>query len=89
MVMYWVVGYTLFLFSCYEVLITNGMEVKERKKDPLVILLFIAGVALLIVFGGIRGPMSGVDDDQYKQFYYYFIQQIDIDSLGDIKDKYR
>ncbi|MDI9106501.1 EpsG family protein [Serratia marcescens] len=89
MVMYWVVGYTLFLFSCYEVLTTNGMEVKERKKDPLVILLFIAGVALLIVFGGIRGPMSGVDDDQYKQFYYYFIQQIDIDSLGDIKDKYR
>lgn len=32
MVMYWVVGYTLFLFSCYEVLITNGMDVKERKK---------------------------------------------------------
>lgn len=73
---YWVISGFLLLLSMIEILLKKD----ERTSHILTYLLCIAA-ATLVIFGGIRGLGTGMDDYQYRSFFADFINRIQINGL--------
>ncbi|MBE5252412.1 EpsG family protein [Mixta mediterraneensis] len=73
---YWYLSGFLLLISLVEILLKKD----ERTTHILTYLLCIATLTL-IIFGGIRGPGTGMDDYQYRSFFDDFIQRIQVNGF--------
>jgi len=73
---YWYVSGFLLVISLVELLLKKD----ERTNHILTYLLCIATVTL-IVFGGIRGLGTGMDDYQYRSFFEDFIRRIQVNGF--------
>lgn len=73
---YWYVSGFLLVMSLVELLLKKD----ERTNHLLTYLLCIATVTL-IVFGGIRGLGTGMDDYQYRNFFEDFIRRIQVNGF--------
>ncbi|EFM19419.1 MULTISPECIES: EpsG family protein [unclassified Pantoea] len=73
---YWYVSGFLLLLSLFEL----ALKKDERTSHILTYLLCIATV-MLIVFGGIRGLGTGMDDYQYRSFFEDFIRRIEVNGF--------
>jgi len=74
---YWYISGFLLLISIVEILLKKD----ERTTHLLTYLLCIAA-ATLVVFGGIRGLGTGMDDYQYRSFFADFINRIQINGFA-------
>ncbi|WP_380179198.1 EpsG family protein [Kalamiella sp. sgz302252] len=75
---YWYVSGFLLILAVVEILLKKD----ERTTHALTYLLVIA-VATLVVFGGIRGLGTGMDDNQYRTFFDAFNERIRVNGLAD------
>lgn len=73
---YWYVSGFLLLLSLFEI----ALKKDERTNHILTYLLCIATVTL-IVFGGIRGLGTGMDDYQYRSFFEDFVRRIEVNGF--------
>ncbi len=73
---YWSISGFLLLLSLFEILVKKD----ERTNYALTWLLCIAAM-ILIVFGGIRGLGTGMDDFQYRSFFEDFVRRIQINGF--------
>lgn len=74
---YWYISGFLLLISIVEILLKKD----ERTTHILTYLLCIAA-ATLVVFGGIRGLGTGMDDYQYRSFFADFINRIQVNGFA-------
>ena len=74
---YWYISGFLLLISIVEILLKKD----ERTTHVLTYLLCIAA-ATLVVFGGIRGLGTGMDDYQYRSFFADFINRIQVNGFA-------
>ncbi|RPE00286.1 EpsG family protein [Candidatus Pantoea deserta] len=75
---YWYISGFLLLISIVEILLKKD----ERTTHLLTYLLCIAA-ATLVVFGGIRGLGTGMDDYQYRSFFADFINRIQVNGFAE------
>lgn len=75
---YWYISGFLLLISIVEILLKKD----ERTTHILTYLLCIAA-ATLVVFGGIRGLGTGMDDYQYRSFFADFINRIQVNGFAE------
>lgn len=75
---YWYISGFLLLISIVEILLKKD----ERTTHILTYLLCIAAVTL-VVFGGIRGLGTGMDDYQYRSFFADFINRIQVNGFAE------
>ncbi|MEZ3499145.1 EpsG family protein [Pantoea sp. KPR_PJ] len=75
---YWYISGFLLLVSIVEILLKKD----ERTTHILTYLLCIAA-ATLVVFGGIRGLGTGMDDYQYRSFFTDFINRIQVNGFAE------
>lgn len=73
---YWYISGFIALLSILEV-ITKG----NNNSQKISTYLFLICVLVLIVFGGIRGLGTGMDDYQYRSFYHDFLQRIEVNGV--------
>ena len=73
---YWVISGLLLLISLSEIIIK-----KDEKSSGLLLYLLCIATTILVVFAGIRGMGTGMDDGQYRTFYADFIQRIQINGF--------
>ena len=73
---YWYVSGFLLLLSLFEI----ALKKDERTNYILTWLLCFAAVTL-IIFGGIRGLGTGMDDFQYRSFFEDFVRRIEINGF--------
>ena len=73
---YWYISGFIALISILEV-ITKG----DNNSKKISTYLFLMCVLVLIVFGGIRGLGTGMDDYQYRSFYQDFLQRIQVNGV--------
>ncbi|WP_313654053.1 EpsG family protein [Pantoea sp.] len=73
---YWYVSGFLLLLSLFEI----ALKKDERTNHVLTWLLCFAAV-MLIIFGGIRGLGTGMDDFQYRSFFTDFVRRIEINGF--------
>jgi len=73
---YWYVSGFLLVLSLVEMLLKKD----ERTTHILTYLLCIATITL-IVFGGVRGLGTGMDDYQYRSFFEDFIRRIQVNGF--------
>lgn len=74
---YWYVSGFLLLLSLAEILLK-----KDRRAAPLLLWLLVIATVTLVIFGGIRGLGTGMDDFQYRSFYSDFIRRIEVNGLA-------
>lgn len=87
MAIYWMVSYSILVFCLFELACIHQLN-DVRIKQVLSCLFFLSAI-VLIIFGGIRGPGSGLDDWQYLGFFSDFSSQLQVNSYATITDVYR
>ena len=65
MIYYWLVSFFVFFVGVFGLAFN-----KEKRSKPIMIYLYVVCVMLLIIFGGVRSPGTGIDDMQYVDFFY-------------------
>ncbi|WP_130830750.1 EpsG family protein [[Erwinia] mediterraneensis] len=73
---YWYISGFILLISLVEVLVK-----KDDRTTNLLTFIFMIAVLTLIVFGGIRGLGTGMDDYQYRSFYQEFLARIQVNGF--------
>lgn len=73
---YWYISGFILVISMLEVIAKGNDKTKQISTY-----LFLMCVLVLIVFGGIRGLGTGMDDYQYRTFYHDFLQRIEVNGV--------
>ncbi|MXP58559.1 EpsG family protein [Pantoea sp. Taur] len=81
---YWVISGLLLLISLSELIVK-----KDERTSGLMLYLLCIATAILIVFAGIRGLGTGMDDLQYRTFYTGFIQSLQINGFSATVELFR
>jgi len=87
MAIYWIVSYTLLIFCIFELATIN--QLTQPKMQRVMTYFFFLGAVGLIIFAGIRGPNSGMDDSQYLGFFHDFAKQTSMQGYLKVADIYR
>ncbi|MFU9138944.1 MULTISPECIES: EpsG family protein [unclassified Erwinia] len=87
MAIYWIISYTLLIFCLFE-LATIG-QLTQPKMQRVVTYFFFIGAVGLILFAGMRGPGSGIDDWQYLGFFHDFSRQTEMSGYQTVANVYR
>ncbi|ADP12987.1 exopolysaccharide biosynthesis protein WceL [Erwinia sp. Ejp617] len=87
MAIYWIVSYSILVFCFFELAMINQASKTETK--VLINYFFLIGVLALILFAGMRGPDSGMDDSQYVGFFHDFSRQTGMTGYQAVADIYR
>lgn len=74
---YWVISGLLLLISLGELIVK-----KDERTSALMLYLLCIATLILVVFAGIRGLGTGMDDEQYRSFYTGFIQSLQINGFS-------
>lgn len=75
---YWYISGFLLVISILEILLK-----KDERTTHFVTYLLCVAAATLVVFGGIRGLGTGMDDHQYLTFFDAFNERIRVNGLAD------
>jgi len=87
MAIYWIISYTILIFCLFELAAINQLQ--EVKIKRVVTYFFFVATIILICFGGMRGPGSGLDNEQYLGFFQNFSAQLSMDDYGTLAKIYR
>lgn len=87
MAIYWIISYTLLIFCLFELATINQLQ--EVKIKRVVTYFFLVAAVVLICFGGMRGPGSGLDNEQYLGFFQNFSAQLNMDDYSTLAKIYR
>lgn len=87
MAIYWIISYTLLVFCIFELASIN--QLTQPKNRCVITYFFFIGTVILILFAGMRGPGSGIDDWQYLGFFHDFSRQTSMEGYATVADVYR
>ncbi|WP_338574363.1 EpsG family protein [Erwinia billingiae] len=87
MEIYWIISYSIMACCIFELAAIN--QLNDTRIRRFTVFLFFICTMLLIIFGGIRGFNSGMDDHQYLGFYHDFYSQLQVTHYDAITDIYR
>lgn len=84
---YWIVSYGILLLCFFELATIN--QLSQPKIKRVITYFFFLAAVVLILFAGMRGPGSGIDDWQYLGFFHDFSRQTGLSGYEKIADIYR
>ncbi|MEM6160896.1 EpsG family protein [Erwinia sp. P6884] len=87
MAIYWIISYSIMACCIFELAAINQLQ--DTRIKQFVSYLTLICTLTLIVFGGVRGAHSGMDDHQYLDFFHNFYYQLQITDYAAITDTYR
>lgn len=86
MIYYWIISYCIMFLAFFEI---NNKDQPGRNSKLITLYFFIMMTISMIVFAGVRGINSGIDDHQYIDFFNQASPGMGLFDFDQVKNDYR